>query len=330
MMERKVHINPDTFGYHLYDTILEPNELGKGISHGLDYIKRQLELNDILLYRKDEIGNYRILEHSGTSGDKRKVYNNVLNIEKNKIPDNGVEISINGKKVKGVTIIPFLDKKYMMMIAHHKAIRKRDYPGINTVIKQSMEKILKKREKMIESNKKIKVDEVTNLGNRTAYETKKQQYNSKLRSHVTLALFDLFRLKSINDDISHLAGDVYIKEAGEILQKYFPMYREIEAPDGNHLRVKTGDKLYRIGGDEYVLLSNSKSKEDIEKILPYIVEEVESIELDTEKSYHTSMNYGVSERYSRETIDQLFQEAEAELLDDKTNMYRKLGINRRR
>lgn len=332
-MKAKKTINqttPKAFGYDLIKIGLNPQDPKAGISSATNFIKTQLGLNDVLLYSSDGIGNYSLYDHAGTSKEKRKIFGSVLDQKKNNIPKDGLSININGNKVKGLTLIPFLDQKYVLMMVHNQEIDEKKFQKVMTIINESMGKILETTSEIKRIREDNEIDEITQLGNRKAYERKREHYNLKQNGHVTYVLLDLFRLKYVNDNISHSEGDNYIKEAGKIIHKYFPTCKEITTEDGKRKTVYTGDNLFRVGGDEYVLLSKNKTKEEIEQVLPFIISEVEDIELNTEKDYITSINYGIAERTDGESIELLSQEADELLLDDKTNKYRSLGIERRR
>ena len=126
-------------------------------------------------------------------------------------------------------------------------------------------------------------------------------------------MFDLFRLKYVNDNFSHDHGDRYIIEVAKILSKYFPT-----------------SNIYRIGGDEFVLITKSQNIEKIESTLKLIKEEVQAIVLDANNHIPLFINYGVSHHKNNETIRDLYIIADKLLQQDKKRLYKKLGIERRK
>jgi len=56
---------------------------------------------------------------------------------------------------------------------------------------------------------------------------------------IAIIVFDLNRLKSINDNLGHMIGDKYIKLCADCLNKVFV----------------NGEQIFRIGGDEFVVIS---------------------------------------------------------------------------
>lgn len=84
------------------------------------------------------------------------------------------------------------------------------------------------------------IDSLTGLGNRTAYEDHVHRLEEAIgagKAAFAVALFDLNGLKEINDGYGHERGDQVIIEAASDLEKAFE-----------------GAQLYRIGGDEFVVI----------------------------------------------------------------------------
>ena len=61
--------------------------------------------------------------------------------------------------------------------------------------------------------------------------------------------FDLNDLKKCNDTKGHKAGDIYIKDAAELIMKYFGQW----------------GKVYRVGGDEFCVLAKNVTETEFEK-----------------------------------------------------------------
>ena len=80
-------------------------------------------------------------------------------------------------------------------------------------------------------------DTLTMLYNRNKYTEILNSYRKKAITNTGVAYIDLNGLKKINDEQGHNAGDIFIKTAGSIIEKFFP------------------EACYRIGGDEFVVIS---------------------------------------------------------------------------
>ena len=84
------------------------------------------------------------------------------------------------------------------------------------------------------------VDSLTGLGNRMAYEEYIARLDDKIKwqtAAFAVVIFDLNELKRINDELGHERGDQAIIALGHALEQSFPKA-----------------KLYRIGGDEFVVI----------------------------------------------------------------------------
>lgn len=97
-------------------------------------------------------------------------------------------------------------------------------------------------------------DTLTGVGNRTAYDLRMKEYDAKLETacdvEFSVVMVDLNGLKQINDNLGHDMGDKYIVTAVELLKKTF------------------GDVvIYRVGGDEFVMIIDYADREQIETLL---------------------------------------------------------------
>lgn len=87
-------------------------------------------------------------------------------------------------------------------------------------------------------------DSLTGLANRRYFNERITSILKQARQHdaaVLLALVDIDHFKIINDTYGHAVGDVVLAEVGRCLQKL----------------VREGEVVARIGGDEFVVLSNA-------------------------------------------------------------------------
>ncbi|WP_294394966.1 GGDEF domain-containing protein [uncultured Clostridium sp.] len=100
------------------------------------------------------------------------------------------------------------------------------------------------------------IDLLTGMSNRNAYERDLNELNEKMPSLKSLqcVMIDINGLKAANDIYGHAAGDALIKGIG-ILLKYV---------------LDEQTKLYRIGGDEFVIIFENISKERVSRKLKEI------------------------------------------------------------
>ena len=95
-------------------------------------------------------------------------------------------------------------------------------------------------------------DELTKLKNRTAYmkyarKLVLEQRNQQRRNFISVVM-DINGFKNINDIQGHTEGDRVLKEAGNLMSEYFGDFK---------------CKIFRVGGDEFVLIAEDMSVSEI-------------------------------------------------------------------
>lgn len=142
---------------------------------------------------------------------------------------------------------------------------------------------------------------------------------------VTILHIDLDRFKDINDTLGHAAGDVILKHAAAVL-------RENIFPD---------DFLARIGGDEFVIISNGTHDEEEYGALAARLVEAMSRPIDFEgHECRVGASIGLASRSNDDGIDQLLINADIALYEAKrrgrnrverfTDTLRHVAINTKR
>jgi diguanylate cyclase (GGDEF)-like protein len=158
-------------------------------------------------------------------------------------------------------------------------------------------------------------DGLTNLENRTAYFEYVEFLEEQIRegsAEFTVGMFDINGLKGINDAQGHDMGDRVIKKAAEILRAAFG-----------------GERIFRIGGDEFVVVSKKSSAEVGECMKGY---EKVFAELNNDPNFSLAMSKGcacfdssVDHKY-RDT----FARADRAMYEDKRVYYESHGDRRGR
>lgn len=120
-----------------------------------------------------------------------------------------------------------------------------------------------------------KRDALTQTLNRHSFYLDSEQY---MKLPMIIVSVDINNLKMINDTGGHAAGDLAIVTVARTLEKIF---------------VKCG-RLYRTGGDEFILLCPKKSKESVSDLLRCVEKELEKTSYQIAwglVSYQPSMNF---------------------------------------
>lgn len=101
------------------------------------------------------------------------------------------------------------------------------------------------------------IDALTGVKNKHGYKEKEDILNKRIANNghaeFAIVVLDVNNLKEINDTLGHKAGDQYICDACDIICQIFK-----------------GSPVYRIGGDEFVVLSQDEDYEHIDKLIDIV------------------------------------------------------------
>ncbi|MFD3448150.1 diguanylate cyclase domain-containing protein [Microbacteriaceae bacterium 4G12] len=107
---------------------------------------------------------------------------------------------------------------------------------------------------------RIDHDVLTDIYNRGYFEQEFSKLDEENNTSAAVILCDLDELKFINDNCGHEEGDLLIKEAAKILNKF----------SSNKITVA------RIGGDEFVLLVALKDEQEVQRLVTRIEQELDT------------------------------------------------------
>lgn len=136
-------------------------------------------------------------------------------------------------------------------------------------------------ERLINEKKWHKIaykDALTDTKNRTAYVEHINNLERKLPkdSHVSVIMIDIDDFKNVNDTTGHQAGDELLKNVASALQKIF---------------FDVGFVVYRVGGDEFVVIALEVDPEYLKSIIDNINQTKEITELGCSVSIgHSDVN----------------------------------------
>ena len=154
-------------------------------------------------------------------------------------------------------------------------------------------------------------DELTRCFNRHAYEERIN--NLDLREEWIYISMDLNNLKHINDSLGHAAGDELICAAANCMRESFGKY-------GN---------VYRIGGDEFVVIITGNTKE-FQSIIESFDRRVAQWYGNLVDSMTISWGYVFSSEKEWDNIYDIAKEADARMYKNKERYYQESKIVRRR
>ncbi|MCH9692999.1 MAG: diguanylate cyclase [Gammaproteobacteria bacterium] len=141
-------------------------------------------------------------------------------------------------------------------------------------------------------------DPLTGAGNRRSLDDKLEEIVNTYRRNATAAsmlMIDLDHFKKVNDVHGHAAGDRILQRITEIL----------------NLRIRVTDSLYRIGGEEFVVILEGQGIERATHLAEQLRTLVEANELATDHSVTISL--GVAELNVEEEAQDWLQRADKAL-----------------
>lgn len=147
-------------------------------------------------------------------------------------------------------------------------------------------------------------DQLTGIGNRYAME--EHMENIPEEESVGIVFCDVTGLKKVNDTEGHKAGDQLILRACESLKRVF-----------------NGYMLFRVGGDEFLVLCTGIQEEELKK-------KVKALKKDILENGVILAVGAAWQKEGRKNINRLLSESEKRMYEDKSAYYRTAGIDRRR
>jgi len=157
----------------------------------------------------------------------------------------------------------------------------------------------RQREKLIQLATK---DPLTGAGNRRHFDNKLSEVVNGYQRTATSAamlLLDLDHLKKVNDSHGHVVGDQILKRIAEIV----------------NLRIRVTDSLYRIGGDEFVVILEGQTIDHAAHLAEQLRTLVEANELIANRPVTVSV--GVAELKTDESAEDWLHRADKALYGAK-------------
>jgi diguanylate cyclase (GGDEF)-like protein len=153
-----------------------------------------------------------------------------------------------------------------------------------------------------------RVDELTGLGNRRAFDeaiTVEGVRASRERVPLSVGLVDVDNLRRINDNYGHLEGDKSLREVARTMER----------------SVRAGDRCFRWGGDEFVILMPGTELDAAGQVLDRLAGAVgETCKAPDGRS--VGLTWGAARLESGGTAEDLLAAADLALLERKTEQRR--------
>ena len=325
-------VDPYYVAYYIMVHALSAPNIRDGLTKSLYLTKLVLDADDVVVFKKNSEGIYEhVLNQPYMIGDSNFL-SIVLNayseqIEKRKLFHLGFKAnSYSGKDGTTFLSLPIPEAQYVFAISNKKLTLE---DPVTNIFAQSYSIILQKLEDYEQIKRESVKDPLTGLDNRKPYIQKMSEIDQNDQVYYYM-LFDLFRLKFVNDQFSHSLGDQYIIQTADILKNHFPKHEVVKDKNGKIVKNSTGGCVYRIGGDEFVVIAEKNAYDDILTRAYHTVEEVSKIKLDEKHDILVGLNFEYAYRNQHQTSAELYLEADQYLSLDKAKMYHAYHIDRRK
>ncbi len=153
-------------------------------------------------------------------------------------------------------------------------------------------------------------DSLTGIGNRRSYEEEAKKLNAEVEGGFRtfgIAMIDLNYLKVLNDTYGHESGDLAIKMLSNVTCDVFKR-----------------SKVFRVGGDEFVVLLKNKDYVSAEARIKEFNERISSLQEDEWREpwekISAALGYAAFDEKIDKTVDDVFQRADKAMYDRKAAM----------
>ena len=161
---------------------------------------------------------------------------------------------------------------------------------------------MRSRQELIDS---MNSDALTNLFNRLKYNEDIESFGKDSGPLFTCLYIDVNGLHELNNTLGHQKGDDMLCSVARTLKDHFP-----------------NERVYRIGGDEFVVMSTDLSKSEVELI-------VQNVRRDLLKDNY-AISVGVESGECGEDVERIVSTAETSMRADKASYYMRNGDRRQK
>ncbi len=154
-------------------------------------------------------------------------------------------------------------------------------------------------------------DELTNIYNRKYYNTKVSEILSNYKRYNTIfsvLMYDIDDFKKINDNYGHMIGDKVLIDMSQLVKSL----------------LRSNDYLFRVGGEEFIVIFSSTNLEDSKFVAEKIRKNVS--ELNTLKNETITISIGLTEVKKNDTEDSIYQRVDNLLYNSKRNGKNKVSV----
>jgi diguanylate cyclase (GGDEF)-like protein len=145
-------------------------------------------------------------------------------------------------------------------------------------------------------------DPLTGLYNRAYFQEEMERLEQGRQFPVSVVVFDVDRLKFVNDNLGHAAGDELLVRAALVLKGAF----------------RAEDVVARIGGDEFAVLLPSADAEVVKEALRRVVGKIEQNHGE-DHSVQLSISFGAATACKGDRLEETLKLADRRMYENKFN-----------
>lgn len=169
-------------------------------------------------------------------------------------------------------------------------------------------------ERIVQEEENARIDVMTDLLNRRVYEEDLKHIKQEpLPKDLFYVVIDINGLKDVNDNHGHEAGDRLIIGAARCIEESF----------------KDRGRLYRIGGDEFVVLLDA-NQEEVERLTDDVKQRAATWSDKEDVKLTISCGAAGAPEFPEDDISELARTADERMYHEKARYYQSIGMERRR
>ncbi|GAB6073514.1 GGDEF domain-containing protein [Nautilia lithotrophica] len=155
--------------------------------------------------------------------------------------------------------------------------------------------------------KELLIDPLTKVYNRKALNNDLNEILEKGKEKdldLVIAIVDLDMFKEINDKYGHLVGDFVLIKIADIIKKL----------------IRKENRIYRYGGDEFIIIFNRMTLSQVRPIIQRIVKKIESTLLKYKNDLiKVTVSIGLTQHKKGDTFEEIIKRADHALYQAKIN-----------
>jgi len=188
----------------------------------------------------------------------------------------------------------------------HEAIEIRN-KNLSTKMKQMEKETALLQKKLIENREKLLYDSLTGVHSRLAYDEYLEQELARWKrygSSFSYVVLDIDNFKNINDKYGHSAGDKTLQIIAKMMLQ----------------KIRKSDFVFRIGGEEFVLLLTNTNVSQAEVLVEKLRKAVnDRVFHFNQKQVSLSMSAGITETRDEDDVESIFERADGALYRAKNS-----------